>query len=82
MPFTDTVAGAAVVAMPHDKWGETHCAFVEVAPGAAVTEEELRQHCRDNLAAYKVPSYFVFDSIPRTSTGKIQKHLLRSRISD
>ena len=76
------IAGVAVVAMPHDKWGETPCAFVEVAPGAAVTEEELRQHCRDNLAAYKVPGYFVFDSIPRTSTGKIQKHLLRSRISD
>ena len=76
------VAGVAVVAMPHEKWGETPCAFVELAPGASVTEEELTQHCRDNLASYKIPRHFVFESIPRTSTGKMQKHLLRSRISE
>ena len=73
------VAGAAVVAMPHEKWGETPCAFIELAPGAAVTEEELTQHCRENLASYKIPRHFVFESIPRTSTGKMQKHLLRRR---
>jgi len=76
------VAGVAVVAMPHEKWGETPCAFVEVAADASVTEEELTQHCRENLAAYKIPRHFIFESIPRTSTGKIQKHLLRSRFSD
>jgi len=77
-----SVAGVAVVAMPHEKWGETPCAFVEVVSGASVTEEELTQHCRENLATYKIPRRFVFEPIPRTSTGKIQKHLLRSRVSD
>jgi fatty-acyl-CoA synthase len=74
------VAGVAVVAMPHEKWGETPCAFVELVPGETVTAEELTRHCRDNLAAYKIPRHFIFESIPRTSTGKIQKHLLRERI--
>jgi len=76
------VVGAAVVAMPHEKWGETPCAFIELAPGVAATEEELTQHCRDNLAAYKIPRHFVFESIPRTATGKIQKHLLRKKVSE
>jgi len=75
-----SVAGAAVVAMPHEKWGETPCAFIELVPGHSVTEEELTQHCRDNLAAYKIPRRFVFASIPRTSTGKIRKHLLRQEV--
>jgi fatty-acyl-CoA synthase len=75
------VVGVAVVAMPHEKWGETPCAFVELASEVNVTEEELSQHCRENLAAYKIPRHFVFEPIPRTSTGKIQKHLLRSRIA-
>lgn len=76
------VAGVAVVAMPHEKWGETPCAFVELAPGSSATAEELTQHCRDNLAGYKIPRHFIFESIPRTSTGKIQKHLLRSRVAE
>ena len=76
------VAGVAVVAMPHEKWGETPCAFVELAPNEEVTAEELTQHCRENLAGYKIPRHFVFESIPRTSTGKMQKHLLRKRITD
>lgn len=76
------VAVAAVVAMPHEKWGETPCAFIEFAPGAAATEEELAAHCRENLAAYKIPRAFVFSAIPRTSTGKIQKHLLRRQVAE
>ena len=71
------VAVAAVVAMPHEKWGETPCAFVELATGHDADAETLRLWCRDQLAPYKVPGRFVFMPVPRTSTGKIQKFLLR-----
>jgi fatty-acyl-CoA synthase len=71
------VAVAAVVAMPHEKWGETPCAFVELVEGKTADSEELRAWCRTHLAAYKVPGKFVFTPIPRTSTGKIQKFVLR-----
>ncbi len=73
------VAVTAVVAMPHEKWGETPCAFVELAEGQAADAETLRAWCREHLAPYKVPGRFVFTTIPRTSTGKIQKFLLRTR---
>ena len=73
------VAIAAVVAMPHEKWGETPCAFIELAPGQHVDAEALKGWCRNQLAAYKVPGRFVFTSIPRTSTGKIQKFVLREQ---
>ncbi|WP_412506770.1 acyl-CoA synthetase [Roseovarius sp. SYSU LYC5161] len=71
------VGVAAVVAMPHEKWGETPCAFIEPVEGQAINDETLRDWCRDHLAAYKVPRKFVFMPIPRTSTGKIQKFVLR-----
>jgi fatty-acyl-CoA synthase len=71
------VQAAAVVAKPDDKWGETPCAFVELKPGAQATPEELIAWCRKNLAGYKVPKYVVFAELPKTSTGKIQKFLLR-----
>jgi len=71
------VAVAAVVAMPHDKWGETPCAFIELAEGRKADAGELRAWCRTHLAAYKVPGKFVFTTVPRTSTGKIQKFALR-----
>ncbi|MAY31101.1 MAG: acyl-CoA synthetase [Rhodovulum sp.] len=74
-----SVAVVAVVAMPHDKWGETPCAFVELAEGHAPDPDALRQWCRDSLAPYKVPGRFVFTTIPRTSTGKIQKFALREQ---
>jgi fatty-acyl-CoA synthase len=74
------VAVAAVVAMPHEKWGETPCAFVELAAGQAADAETLRAWCRDQLAAYKVPGRFIFAPIPRTSTGKIQKFALRAQV--
>ena len=75
------VAVAAVVAMPHEKWGETPCAFIELAAGHDATSEELEQHCRNNLASYKTPRRFIFEEIPRTATGKIQKNELRKRTS-
>jgi fatty-acyl-CoA synthase len=65
--------------MPHEKWGETPCACVELAEGQVADAAALRTWCRDHLAPYKVPGQFVFTSIPRTSTGKIQKFLLRER---
>ena len=73
------VAVTAVVAMPHEKWGETPCAFVELAEGQVADAAALRTWCRDHLAPYKVPGQFVFSTIPRTSTGKIQKFLLREQ---
>ena len=72
------VAVAAVVAMPHDKWGETPCAFIELAEGRKADAGELRTWCRTHLAAYKVPGKFIFTQIPRTPTGKIQKFVLRA----
>jgi fatty-acyl-CoA synthase len=75
------VSVAAVVAMASDKWGETPCAFIEFKVGEIATEDELRQWCRDNLAAFKVPSKFLFTEIQKTSTGKIQKFLLRDQLS-
>src|SRR6266487_4712166 len=61
------------------KWGETPCAFVEVKAGVKVTEEELIEHCRANLARFKAPRHVVFGVLPKTSTGKIQKFLLRQQ---
>ncbi len=76
------VAVAAVVAMPHEKWGETPCAFVEVASGHHLDTDMLKEWCRAQLAPYKVPGRFIFMPIPRTSTGKIQKFALRARVMD
>ncbi len=73
------VAVAAVVAKPDEKWGETPCAFVELRPGMTATAEELIAHCKQHLAAFKVPKHVIFDELPKTSTGKIQKHVLRSK---
>jgi fatty-acyl-CoA synthase len=73
------VLAAAVVAQPDPKWGETACAFVEIKPGASVTESELIEHCRQHLARFKAPKKVVFGELPKTSTGKIQKFLLRER---
>ena len=73
------VSVAAVVAMPHEKWGEAPCAFIELKAGCAADAATLRAWCRDHLAHYKVPGRFVFEEIPRTSTGKIQKFLMRAQ---
>jgi fatty-acyl-CoA synthase len=70
---------AAVVARPDAKWGESPCAFIELRPGRQAAAEEILEHCRAHLARYKVPRTVVFTELPRTSTGKIQKFLLRER---
>ncbi len=73
---------AAVVAKPDEKWGETPCAFVDVKPGQEVNAEELIAHCRSALANYKAPKHVVFGELPKTSTGKIQKFLLREQAKE
>lgn len=74
------VLEVAVVARPDDKWGETPCAFVTVKPGMEqVTEEEIIEFCRNQLARFKVPRTVVFGPLPKTSTGKMQKFVLREQ---
>jgi fatty-acyl-CoA synthase len=73
------VLAAAVVASPDPKWGETPCAFVELKPGATVSEQEVIEHCRSHLAKFKTPRRVVFGVLPKTSTGKIQKFVLREQ---
>ncbi len=73
------VLAAAVVAKPDPRWGETPCAFVELKAGAKVTEQELVDHCRAHLAHFKAPRHVVFSVLPKTSTGKIQKFVLRQQ---
>jgi fatty-acyl-CoA synthase len=73
------VLAAAVVAKPDPKWGETPCAFVELKPGASVSESELMEFCRGQLAKFKAPRAIVFGELPKTSTGKIQKFVLRDK---
>jgi fatty-acyl-CoA synthase len=73
------VLEAAVVARPDEKWGETPCAFVTQKPGASVSEAELIEFCRANMANFKCPRHVSFADLPKTSTGKIQKFVLRER---
>ena len=73
------VLEAAVVAMPHPKWGETPCAFVTLKEGTQATSEDIVKFCREHLAGFKVPHRIVFASLPKTSTGKIQKFVLRDQ---
>ena len=68
---------AAVVAKSDEKWGEHPCAFVTLKPGDSMLENDVIQFCRDNLARFKVPRTVIFGSLEKTSTGKIQKYLLR-----
>jgi fatty-acyl-CoA synthase len=76
------VMEAAVVARPDATWGETPCAFVTLKPGAAATAEEIIRFLREQMAHYKVPRHVVFGALPKTSTGKIQKFLLRERAKE
>ena len=73
------VMACAVVARPDPKWGETPLAYVELKSGVTASAAELIGHCRTLLAAYKVPREVRFEEIPKTSTGKIQKFVLRER---
>ncbi len=71
---------AAVVAKPDPKWGEVPCAFVELKDGAKATEAEIIAYCRNHMSGFKTPKAVVFCTIPKTSTGKIQKYLLRNEV--
>jgi fatty-acyl-CoA synthase len=77
------VMEAAVVARPDEKWGETPCAFVNLKPGMEhTTAEEIIEFCRNQLARFKVPKTVVFGELPKTSTGKIQKYVLRTKAKE
>lgn len=73
------VIAAAVVARPDDKWGETPCAFLEMKDGSNATEADIIAFCKDNLASFKCPKTVIFQELPKTSTGKIQKFILRDQ---
>ncbi len=74
------VGEAAVVAMPDDTWGEVPCAFVELKPGQSAEAEQIIEFCTEHIARFKRPKKVIFGSLPKTATGKIQKHELRKRI--
>jgi fatty-acyl-CoA synthase len=71
---------AAVVAKPDPKWGEVPCAFVELKDNARATEAEIIAFCRAQMPGFKTPKSVVFGPIPKTSTGKIQKFMLRDEV--
>jgi fatty-acyl-CoA synthase len=73
------VLECAVVAMPHERWGEVPKAFVSLRPGASLAEDELIAYCREHLAHFKCPKAVEFGELPKTSTGKIQKFRLREK---
>ena len=70
---------AAVVAKPDDKWGEVPAAYIEIKEDAQVTADDIIEHCRGHLARFKVPKHIEFCVLPKTSTGKIQKFVLREQ---
>lgn len=72
---------AAVVAKPDAKWGEVPCAFIELKDKASATEAEIIAHCRSHMSGFKTPKAVVFGPIPKTSTGKIQKFVLRNQVN-
>ncbi|HUJ75751.1 MAG TPA: hypothetical protein VL359_12865, partial [bacterium] len=74
------VLEAAVVARPDPKWGEVPVAFVAVKPGQSLDASQVIAFCRERLAHYKCPKDVVFQTLPRTSTGKVQKYALRERL--
>ena len=76
------VIAAAVVAMPHEKWGETPCAFIELVESSKLSAEDMILWCKQHMASFKVPRHFVFQEIVKTSTGKVQKFLLREQAID
>jgi fatty-acyl-CoA synthase len=69
-----------VVAKPDAKWGEVPCAFVELKDGASATEADIIAFCKTQMPGFKTPKAVVFGIIPKTSTGKIQKFLLRDQV--
>jgi fatty-acyl-CoA synthase len=75
------VLECAVVAGPHDRWGEVPVAFVTVRPGASLGSDEVRDWVREHLARFKTPNSVFFCDLPKTATGKIQKFVLRQRLA-
>ncbi|MCT1354834.1 hypothetical protein M4D77_15970 [Gordonia sp. p3-SID1431] len=73
------VVESAVVGRTDERWGEVPIAYVSVRPGSAVSADDLIEFARSNLARFKVPKEIVFAELPKTSTGKIQKNVLRSQ---
>ncbi|WP_298980256.1 AMP-binding protein [uncultured Psychrobacter sp.] len=71
------VQSCAIVAAPHDKWGEVPVAFIEIHAGSTLQRDTVMAHCKQHLAGFKVPKYIIFAEIPKTSTGKVQKFELR-----
>lgn len=76
------VQEVAVVAKKDDKWGETPCAFITPMPNVEITEQEMITFCRDNMAHFKTPRTIIFGELPKTSTGKIQKFILRQQANE
>ena len=77
------VLEAAVVARPDEKWGETPCAFIALKAGQEhVAEADIVQFCRERLAGFKVPKTVIFGPLPKTSTGKVQKYVLRTMLRE
>ncbi|MDP6295615.1 MAG: acyl-CoA synthetase, partial [SAR324 cluster bacterium] len=75
----EAILEAAVVARPDEKWGETPCAFVALKSAATLNENEVIQFCRTKLSGFKIPKKIVFSELPKTSTGKIRKSVLREQ---
>lgn len=76
-----SILDVAVIAMPDSKWGEVPCAFVTLKDEKdSLTETELIKWCRDKMAHFQAPKRIVFGPLPKTSTGKTQKHELRKRL--
>ena len=73
----DSVLSCGVVAMKDEKWGEVPCVFIELKPETKLSKQQIIDHCRSNLASFKIPKEVIFCQIPKTSTGKIQKFELR-----
>ncbi len=70
-----------MVAAPDEKWGETPCAFVTLKPGASeVSAQDIIGWCRESIAHYKCPRHVIFGALPKTSTGKVQKFVLREQV--
>lgn len=76
------VEEVAVIAMSDEKWGEVPCAFVKIKDDQDVTQEALIEFCRSQIAHFKVPKKFIFTALPKTSTGKVQKYVLRKRVNE